>query len=487
QIWKIINMSAETLDNKANIQVLINDLSGLSQFIDKIEQQIQQIKLDNEQYKKSENAIVKHVQMLNQKIEKIARSLNSHNLKDQKIKSQETQFCTNIKKGSIFEKKQKSLFQEETEKSINKQSPQNIDHPFQIIQCSNLKLQKSVTFQFSIQEKNIFDDSRQKEENDDENQMIKYFNYNSSMHSINSLKCKVEQTKSILKKSKTLDKFDHEISPVEDQKFFNTNMADTDYCELRNHEFIKNLIQSEQINSKNKENYFYSESVTKLSKSGKQELKIICMTQNFFYVFPQKINNDNVKKFLMKDINDIIIDVNEKQKCSIVIKNEFQLNLIISHRNEFLDYIFRVFKNYLNTLQPKILYKQAQQPQLNPQNKNSKPQIVTKCSIFKDKNQYYKIFILKDHTNLINNNKKSNGILLINNDQNFIQFSKDSFSIEVNLQVKYLKKDVEARILQFQSLDSPYEIFNIQLQSEYDFPLLAKHLEYFSKQQLTIK
>ncbi|EAS05559.3 hypothetical protein TTHERM_01354280 (macronuclear) [Tetrahymena thermophila SB210] len=466
-------MTLDSIQNNIDLQIIQDTFKELSQILDKIGSQIKQIEKDSIQYKGSKNCITKFLQEISQKIEMMISQLNQEHSADQQSKNGQKDIQIDIKKERTLEQSQiKTLSSIDSklnelghgQKTPLCQSPQKLENIASPQKNSKLKQQKSVQFQYNFE-------AEEKE---------------SSKSNLNKIEKNLKQTKSILKKSKTQEFFANQISPDEDIQLSDTSMADTDYCELRNHELINNLIQSEQINSKNKENYFYSESVTKLSKSGKQELKIICMTQNFFYVFPQKINDDNFKKFLIKDINQIIIDVDEKQKCSMVIKNEFQLNLIISHRKEFVDYIFRVFKNYLNALQPKIQYKQAQSPQLNPQNKYSKSPIVTKSSISKNKNQYYKIFILNDHTNLLNNNQKSNGVLLINNDQIIIQLSENN-NLEESHQVKYLKKDTEARILQFQSLDIPNKIFNIQLQSEYDFPLLGIHLEFFSKQQLTIK
>ncbi|KAL4463014.1 hypothetical protein ABPG72_009477, partial [Tetrahymena utriculariae] len=393
---KQVSVPLEMIDNKTAIQVLNDNFNVLSRQIDKIENQIILIQLDNQYYQQLQNlqnTILEHLQNLCQKIQKITISCQS--LQDQEFRNQNAQISNDTQKKELaFNEIGQSVIQDKEEESSNKHSDQNKGYTLQTTQNLNLKFQKSVSFQKNIEQKQIFEENIQSEENKGKIQMTQNFNDISLKSLLNNVQNKTKKAKSILKKYKTLDKFVTENNTANDQEILELNTTELDFLGIKKYGQIQNLIQKEKSDLNYDEKYFFSEQATKLSNSGKQQSRIICMTQKYFYVLPETMNENDTKSFFIKDINEIILAHDDQQNCSFKSQGTLQIE-----------------------------------------------------------------------------NQK---VILINS--NFEKF-----------EVQFLKKDNLIRSLMFQSLNYPNQIFNIQLQSDYDFPLLTIKLEFLKKSLEQIK
>ncbi|KAL4476582.1 hypothetical protein ABPG74_010315 [Tetrahymena malaccensis] len=373
--------------NKITIQVLNDNLNILSQHIDEINKQIQQIRLDDQYNKETENTILRHLQKLCQKIQQVSDS--GQNVQDQEFRNKEA--INNIKKELTFNK-----------------------------------------------------------------------NYNSKQQGIIETVQIDGETKSLDENKKTTDDFE----------IFDLNISELDFQRIKRFEYVQNLIEKEKNYLNYDEKFFFSDYVIKLSSSGKSKQMIICVTQNYFYVLPETIKEKDSKSFFIKDINEIILAHDDEQNCSLIIKNEFKLNLQICHRQELVKYIFTVIKN-LNTPLPKMNFKQSQFC-LIPKNINNN--LLSQCTSqsLSDKQEVFKIIIYKNDDNQINNSNKTHGFLQIEN-QKVILLNSNFEKFEVQL----IKKDALIKNLMFQSLNQPSQLFKIQLQNDYDFPLLVNKLDFF--------
>ncbi|KAL4505126.1 hypothetical protein ABPG73_021973 [Tetrahymena malaccensis] len=352
-------MTLDLIQNDTNLQIIQERFKQLSQLVDNVGNQVKQFEKDNIQHigQKSSSYIIQFLKEISKIIETMISQLSQEQCADQQFRSTQNEIELDIKREQAYEQIQiQALSSIEQENKNYLQSPQKAKHTPSKQQNQKLKQQKSVQF---------YNDAG-------------FYTEERTQSKANNIEKNLKQRKSILKKLKTLDKSDIEKILVEDMEI---DLTDTDFYEVKNNKVITNLIQSQNIYPNNQDQYIYSELVTKLSKSGQQQLKIICMAGQFFYVFPEQICDTNFKSFLIKDINEIIFDVQEKQKCSIVIKKEFQLNLKTNHRQELVQYIFRVFKYQLNALQPMIYYKQDYQSIQNPQKKPNKSPMLTNSTL----------------------------------------------------------------------------------------------------------
>ncbi|KAL4450436.1 hypothetical protein ABPG74_019334 [Tetrahymena malaccensis] len=172
-------------------------------------------------------------------------------------------------------------------------------------------------------------------------------------------------SKSILKKSKTFEL--SQKQQRDENNIFEKYELNMDFCNIKQEEFIQNLLEIENQNSK----YFFSVFATQISSSGLKKEKIIFITQNAFYMMQDLYNYNHITKFDISEINKIIIESENTNNCSIVVKNKFLLSLQIKHFKEFKQFIQSLFKNALNSFLPFVQQQKQsiyQEPKLNVNN-----------------------------------------------------------------------------------------------------------------------
>ncbi|KAL4450435.1 hypothetical protein ABPG74_019333 [Tetrahymena malaccensis] len=102
-----------------------------------------------------------------------------------------------------------------------------------------------------------------------------------------------KQKKSIFKRSQT---FEMNSSDEPDQSL--TNQLNMDFCGIKKERLVQYLLENETYNSKHLEHYFYSEMVTKISRSGEKSQRIIFITHNSFFVLQDLYNEIRIINYL---------------------------------------------------------------------------------------------------------------------------------------------------------------------------------------------
>ncbi|EAS05556.1 hypothetical protein TTHERM_01354250 (macronuclear) [Tetrahymena thermophila SB210] len=318
------------------------------------------------QNKISEKDLNEKIKDLSQKINKLVNTISFSNITAQELRSQDelNNTKTETKCDPAFEEDITNLnenYLTETDEIQTDCSSQNTQsHSLQqknlILQNKHQYIQtkKSVSF---YQDLGKYYEQKESNTKSKENIQIQI----KKVQSDPGFECKMQKLqietipkKSILKKSKTLEK------PNYGQEFYNDlNFLelDFDFYRVKDNQFILNLLQKEQKDQKYSYNAYFSEQAVKLSNSGESQQRIICLTQNYFYVLPNLNSSSDVKRFLIAEINEIILDTNDSEICSLVIKNQFKLNIKLNHRQEFIQFILNVFKKLINALPPIIYFK----------------------------------------------------------------------------------------------------------------------------------
>ncbi|KAL4463012.1 hypothetical protein ABPG72_009475 [Tetrahymena utriculariae] len=294
--------------------------------------------------------------------------------------------------------------------------------------------------------------------------------------------------KSILKKSKTLEKskYEQECDFDDELNFFDMNL---DFYGIKNNLAVQNLTQKEQKNKNYNEKIFFSELAVKLSNSGELQQRIILLTQNSFYVLPNLNSSLDVKRFLITEINEIILNAEDSQICSLVIKNQFKLNIKLNHRKKFIQFILNVTKNNPNAILPTIYFKNSSHFLNCKNNNNYNNNFLSENSkLSKDNKQQFSILILDNEMRNTMNTKKIDATLLIKNNQITIATNDSNYiMIEKGEVFIFQKKDIQKRTITFQSINNHNKYFDIQLQREYDFPILVNELETNKNVKMQIK
>ncbi|KAL4505125.1 hypothetical protein ABPG73_021972 [Tetrahymena malaccensis] len=474
------------------MQIILDNIKILSKFIDQIDEQIQQFQKNNNQNKISEKDLIEDFDTLTLKINQITNKIKSAKNDAQDFRNQEQFIHTKTEHDGQKENNNVSHFEQLTEGIQNIyqcQSPSFETHTqvcieqiAQTLQNKILKTKpkKSVSFSNELQK---LQEQTESSAEPNQNEQIKF----KKVQSDPGLRFKIPEQptekifqKSILKKSKTLEKqsYEQECCFYDDLSLTDLNL---DYYGIKNHQAILNLTQKEQKYENYSESIFFSELAVKLSNSGQSQQRIICLTQNYFYVLPNLNSSQDVKRFLITEINEMILDIDDSQTCSLVIKNQFKLNIKLNHRKQFIQFILGVSKN-----KPNVYFKNSRHLFNSQHYNNSNSKFFNEESPKqpKDNKQQFNIFILNNGINDMMNTEKINGKLLIDNDQIIISANdSNQFIIEKGEMVIFQKNDIQNRTVTFQSSNNHSKIFDIQLQNEYDYPLLENKLVTYNKYQ----
>ncbi|EAR93291.2 hypothetical protein TTHERM_00741640 (macronuclear) [Tetrahymena thermophila SB210] len=193
--------------------------------------------------------------------------------------------------------------------------------------------------------------------------------------------------KPILKKPQSLQ-FNTERKQQKKDTFQSCDL-DMDYFKIKNEELILDLLDQEISKYAQQKKYFFSELVTKISKSGEKKQKIIFITLNCFYVLEDLYSHNHIQKCDICDINKIIIHSESSKICSIIVKNIFQLNLQIKHFNVFILFIQSIFKCVLETYLPIQQEWKQQRKEQAKTNKNKNTELVLTSPLNKYKIESY--------------------------------------------------------------------------------------------------
>ncbi|KAL4450437.1 hypothetical protein ABPG74_019335 [Tetrahymena malaccensis] len=282
-------------------------------------------------------------------------------------------------------------------------------------------------------------------------------------------------SKSILKRSQTFE-LNQQQRDVKD--LIQTYSQDMDFCDILQEQLIQQLLESESCNTNYLKKYFFSELATKISSSGEKKKKIIFLTHNQFYVLQDLQSNQHIQKFNISEINKITIHSDYQDVCSIIVKNQFQLNLQIKHFKEFINFIQTIFKCVLKSFLPIIQKKQKLKINQEPQQvDNNNTEQKMQLFLNSQKKEFY-IQIMIISNNIIKYDSKILGLLqFFQNKEIYITGFEQCQELNRLTQVVLLNKDIKQKIFIFQNTRNPELIFHIQLLADKDFPHFMKIIQ----------
>ncbi|EAR93304.2 hypothetical protein TTHERM_00745760 (macronuclear) [Tetrahymena thermophila SB210] len=289
--------------------------------------------------------------------------------------------------------------------------------------------------------------------------------------------------KTILKASKSWEQTSEYNQSDQQQQYdsFERTQFDMDFCEIINEEIIQQLLQSDSPNKN--QNYFFSELVTKISRSGEKKKRIIFFNQNSFYVLKNLSSHKGIQKFNHSEINKIVVHSNNTNFCSIVVRSKFQLTLKINHFNEFIKTIGDIFKYILKTNLP-ITYK------YNKSSCEKSEDNIIENSYASQSDQlsmnYQRQFYIT--INKINNNKYLDDLQILGLLQIFdidicISSLEKCEGLNRLLQVDLIEIDLQNRRFFFKSIQNQNNLFLIMLQNDLELTIFIDQIQKFYKKK----
>ncbi|EAR92454.2 hypothetical protein TTHERM_00085520 (macronuclear) [Tetrahymena thermophila SB210] len=286
--------------------------------------------------------------------------------------------------------------------------------------------------------------------------------------------------KSILKKSKTFElNFKKE---KEGQQEIPTQQSNMDFCNIRNEELIQILLENETYNSKYLRKYFFSDMTTKISSSGERKSKIIMLTHNSFYVLQDYSNYKHIQKFDISQINKITINPEYQNVCSIVVKNQFLLNLQINHFKEFIQFIQNIFKSVLKMFIP-IIFDKQKQKFIQQSNINVNNKVESKMESFlnsKKKEFYIQIMLIEN--NILQHDSKTIGLLQFFQNKILITALQKHLELNRLTEVDLFEICTYKRQFMFKSLRNPDHLYLTKLLDDQEFQQCLSQLQNFENQ-----
>ncbi|EAR93303.2 hypothetical protein TTHERM_00745730 (macronuclear) [Tetrahymena thermophila SB210] len=286
-----------------------------------------------------------------------------------------------------------------------------------------------------------------------------------------------KKCKSILKRSQT---YEIKSQKADDEDDYGTNQLKLDFCGIEKERVVQYLLDNETCNSKCVQQYFFSEMVTKISSSGQTSERIIFITRNSFYVLQDIYSYKHIQKFEISEISKIIIYSQYKNICSIVISNQFQLNLKINHLDQFTQFILTICKDILKASIPIIYNQNSLQPNIN-QNNNIKSK--TQSSFFNNKTKEFYIYIQKITNNIQHEGSQMLGLIQFIQNGIFIMGLDKSQELNRLTQVQPFQINQQQTSVIFKSIKNQDHLFLVKLKDNQNFQIFVNQIQNICQSQ----